>query len=338
MNKHKTILLSHGSGGSLTQQLINDIICKHFTHPILKSLGDAAFFSMTGNNRIAFTTDSYVITPPFFPGGDIGKLAVCGTVNDLAVSGAIPMYLSCGLILEEGLEIDELEKIIISMAKTAEECGVSIITGDTKVVERGNADKIFINTSGIGFYQTNREFQASYLEEGDKIIINGNIAEHGMAILTKREGLNIELPIESDVASLNGLIQSVLETTSEIKCMRDPTRGGIATVLNEWAQQANVEITIDENQIPIEKPVMSACDILGIDPLYVANEGKVLFAVSPSLANTALTTLQKHKLGKNAKIIGEVTAKNKGRVILKTNLGTKRILNMLTGEQLPRIC
>ena len=334
--KGDKILLSHGSGGKASHELINDLFLPAFSNPILDQLNDQAVLQF-GDVRIAYTTDSYIIDPIFFPGGDIGKLAVCGTVNDLAMCGARPLYLSTGFIIEEGLSIDDLQKIISSMQKTADEAGVKIVTGDTKVANKGHVDKIFINTSGIGIVGNNVNISGSNAKEGDIVIVSGTIGNHGISVLSKREGLEFDAPIVSDCAPLNSLVMDMLSVSKNIKCLRDPTRGGLATTLNELAMQSNVGIMIDEANIPINDAVRGACELLGYDPLYVANEGVLVSIVPADEAPNILAKMIENKYGQDAQIIGEVIAEPK-KVLLKTALGTTRIVDMLAGELLPRIC
>ena len=327
------IIMAHGSGGRLSHQLIKDLFQKYLTNPYLDQMNDAAL--LPGHTEIAMTTDTFVVSPIFFKGGNIGKLAVCGTVNDLAVSGAEPKYLSLGLILEEGLEIRELERIVASIAETAEEAGISVVCGDTKVVEKGSADRIFINTTGIG-YITERKLSPQLIRPGDAILISGTIGDHGIAILSAREGLEFETPVSSDCAPLNGLIDSFY--MPGVRCMRDPTRGGVATTLNELARQAGVSMLIREETLPLNPGVEGACDMLGLDPLYLANEGKVLVIVAREVADEVLRKMRSHLLGANAAVIGTVEEGEPGLVLLETPLGGKRLIGMLEGEHLPRIC
>lgn len=327
------ISLAHGSGGKLMHNLIKDVFLAQLGNPILKPLRDSAVIEL-GGTKIAFTTDSYVVNPIFFPGGDIGELAVCGTVNDLAVMGAKPLYISCSYIIEEGFEYNELAKITVSVSKAANASGVFVVTGDTKVVEKGKGDKIFINTSGIGIC----EYGFKEIEVGDKILINGGIGEHEIAILTARGGLDFDVQIKSDCAPLVELISQVLKGTPLVKFMRDPTRGGVATVLNELVEGMQFGIMIYENAIPMKPEVNGVCALLGFDPLYLANEGKVILVVGGSDANRVLNLMRTHELGKEAQIIGEVVASPVGKVCMKTQIGGTRIVDMLVGEQLPRIC
>lgn len=331
------VLLAHGGGGTLSQQLIQKLFFSQFDNDVLNVHHDSAMFELNGS-RLAFTTDSYVVHPIFFPGGDIGDLAVNGTINDLAVSGAKPLYISVGFIIEEGFEIEKLWKIVLSMKQAASKAGVKIVTGDTKVVDHGKGDKIFINTSGIGLIETGIDISPQNCAEGDIIILSGRIAEHGIAIMSAREGLEFETTIESDSAPLNNLIDAVLRKSKNIHVMRDPTRGGIASALNEIAQSSQKGIYIYEEKIPITEEVKGACEILGLDPLYIANEGKVLIFVPESEAEKILNVLKNNTLGKDAAIIGKVTNDDPGMVIMKTLIGSSRIVDMISGEQLPRIC
>ena len=327
------IMLAHGSGGWLSHELISTMFQKHLGNAYLDQMNDATL--LPGREHIALTTDSFVVSPLFFRGGDIGKLAVCGTINDLAVSGAIPQFLTLALIIEEGFPLNELERIIMSVAKMASEAGVMIVCGDTKVVERGSADKLFINTTGIG-YVTNRLVGPERIRSGDEILITGTIGDHGIAILSEREGLEFQTPIVSDCAPLNGLIDSFYR--SGVKCMRDPTRGGVATALNELAKQAGVSMLLEETSFPLSSSVEGACEMLGLEPLYLANEGKVLVIVAPEVANDVLLKMRAHPFGHLAARIGRVQEGEPGLVLLETPLGGKRIVGMLEGEHLPRIC
>jgi hydrogenase expression/formation protein HypE len=337
INKYDKILLAHGSGGTLSNRLIKDVIMSEFKNEILDVQHDGAMFTI-GNSKLAYTTDSYVVSPLFFPGGDIGTLAVYGTVNDLSMCGAKPLYISVGFIMEEGFEIEQLKKIISSMKLAADLAGVQIVTGDTKVVEHGKCDKIFINTSGIGIIDEEANISPQNCKPGDVIIINGRIAEHGIAIISCREGFEFEKPIQSDLAPLNSLVESILKTCKHIHVMRDPTRGGLASSLNEIADASNVGIVIEENAIPISEEVKGACELLGFDPLYVANEGKVLVFVPAEFADVVLNSMRNHQYGKDSMIIGRVVDEHPGTVVLKTSIGSSRIVDMLSGEQLPRIC
>ena len=327
------IMMAHGSGGRLSHELIRTLFQKHLGNPYLDQMNDATI--LPGGAQIAVTTDSFVVSPLFFRGGNIGKLAVCGTVNDLAVSGALPQFLTLAIILEEGFPLDELEQIIKSVAETAAQAGVRIVCGDTKVVERGSADKIFINTTGIG-YITNRLVGPEHIRPGDEILITGTIGDHGIAILSEREGLEFQTPVVSDCAPLNGLIDAFYQ--SGVKCMRDPTRGGVATTLNELAQQAGVSMLLEEINLPLLPSVEGACGMLGLDPLYLANEGKTLVIVAPDVAEEVFRKMQAHPFGRFAARIGRVQEGKPGLVLLETPLGGKRIVGMLEGEHLPRIC
>ena len=330
------ILLAHGSGGKLSHDLIEKGFVSALGNPILNKLDDSAVFEISG--RLAFTTDSYTVSPIFFPGGDIGKLAVCGTVNDLAMSGATPLYLSLSFIIEEGLLVTELEKIVDSIIQATTEAGVKIVAGDTKVVDRGSADKLFINTSGVGIVPPGVDISGSNAISGDKVIVSGTLGDHGIAIVSQREGLKFQVPVPSDCAPLNQLVAEMLAASADIHCLRDPTRGGLATTLNELAQQSQVGIKIDEASLPVNKAVLSACELLGFDPLYIANEGKLVAIVPPSDAGKVLARMKENRYGQEAAIIGEVVDEHPGRVVMKTRLGASRIVDVLVGELLPRIC
>ena len=329
------ILLAHGSGGKLMHDLIESFM-PELSNPILDKLGDSAIFEVSG--RLAFTTDSYTVNPIFFPGGDIGRLAVCGTVNDLAMSGARPLYLSLAFIIEEGLPVAELKKIITSIKKSANEAGVKIVTGDTKVVNKGSADKLFINTAGVGTVPEGVDISAANARPGDKIIVSGNIGDHGIAVLSQREGLKFHTPVPSDCAPLNQLVADMLAASNNIHCLRDPTRGGLATTLNDFARQSSVGIRIEEDKIPVDKAVLAACELLGFDPLHIANEGKLAAAIAPKDAGSVLDSMKRNKYGSQAAIIGEVVKDHPGQVVMKTSLGATRIIDMPVGELLPRIC
>jgi hydrogenase expression/formation protein HypE len=330
------IVLAHGAGGRMAQKLVAEIFVAHLDNPLLASLEDAVTFPVEG--RMAFTTDSYVVHPLFFPGGDIGKLAVCGTVNDLAVSGAYPRYLSLGVILEEGLELSVLERVVKSIAATAAEAGVQIVTGDTKVVPRGAADGIFINTAGLGVVPPGVTLTSRNIKPGDAILLNGYIGDHGIAVFSKREGIAFQTNVKSDCAPLNGLVEVMLKTGASLRCMRDPTRGGLASILNELADQSGAGICVTEQSIPIRDEVLGACEMLGFDPLYVANEGKLVAVVQGDDAEMVLEAMRAHPLGRDATLIGEVVEGPPGRVSLRTFMGSTRIVDMLSGELLPRIC
>lgn len=331
------IMLAHGSGGRMTHRLINDIFKKHFNNDILGRGDDSAVLPQP-SGRLAFTTDSFVVSPVFFKGGNIGKLAVCGTLNDLASNGATPLYLSAGFIIEEGFSLSELDVIAASMAQTASDASVRIVTGDTKVVQKGAADKIFINTSGIGVIPDDANISGSNAKPGDKVIITGTIGDHGCSILLEREKLDIVSEIKSDCAALNTLVRDILGVSQEIHVLRDPTRGGLGTTLNEIALQSNVGIMIHENHIPVRNEVQGVCELLGMDPLYMANEGKMIIILAESHAESVLKHIKNHPLGSQAQIIGEVTDKPEGRVVMKTLAGGSRIVDMPSGDQLPRIC
>ncbi len=336
------ITLAHGSGGKAMRDLIDDIFVRSFDNPILSQLEDQASFPLATltaqGDRLAFTTDSYVVDPLFFPGGDIGTLAINGTVNDLAVSGAKPLYLTCSLILEEGLKVDTLRRVIQSMKTAAELAGVQIVTGDTKVVNRGCADKLFINTAGIGAIRQGVSISAHNIQPGDVIIVNGKLGDHGAAILIARGELALETEIKSDCQPLHGLVDTILNICPEVHAMRDATRGGLATVLNEFALSSNVGIRLDEESIPIREEVQGVCEILGLDPLYLANEGKLVVVVPKSHSESVLSAMKSHSEGEDSSIIGEVIESPPGVVLLHTAFGTERIVDMLVGEQLPRIC
>jgi hydrogenase expression/formation protein HypE len=334
---HSKIQLGHGSGGKLTSDLVRKLFLPAFSNDFLARLDDQAVLELNGT-KIAFTTDAFVVTPLFFPGGDIGKLAINGTVNDLAMSGARPLYVAGAFILEEGLELDELSRIVDSMRQASVEAGVQLVTGDTKVVERGKGDKMFIATTGLGILEGPAVISGSGGRPGDKIILSGTIGDHGTAILSRRENLEFEGSIESDTAPLNGLVAAMCAASDGIHCMRDPTRGGLATSLNELAATSRVGIEVDEQVLPIAESVKGACEILGLDPLYVANEGKLVALVAAKDAEKVIQTMQEHPLGRQARIIGEAVPQHPGTVLLRTTIGGSRVLDLLLGEQLPRIC
>ncbi len=337
--KDDIILLGHGSGGKLSHQLLDELIIPILSQVAQSEQNDAAVLEGITGERIAFTTDSFVVDPIFFPGGNIGDLAINGTVNDLAMSGARPLALSVALILEEGLKLAELREILESMKRAADKAGVKIVTGDTKVVPRGKGDKIFINTSGIGLFDHDLRPAGSAARPGDKVLINGSIGEHGMAVLASREGLDLHSEIATDSAPLNAMVAKLLAAHgAEIHVLRDPTRGGVATTLKEIALQSGVDICLAEESLPVNAAVAGACAILGLDPLFVANEGKLLVIVAPEEADSALATLQGCEYGEQSAIIGEVTAVSAGRVMMRTAIGGLRAIEMLAGEQLPRIC
>jgi hydrogenase expression/formation protein HypE len=339
INKTDKILLGHGSGGKLSHELIDSLFTKHFSNPILEQQSDSAIIPFNGSH-LAFTTDSFVVDPIFFPGGNIGNLAIAGTVNDLAVSGATPLYLSVGFIIEEGFSFADLEKIVVSMTDYAGKAGIKIVTGDTKVVDKGKCDKVFINTSGIGILNTKYTeiSSGSGIKPGDKIIINGSIGDHGMAIMASRNELNIHTHISSDCACLNHMIADALKVSNGIRFMRDATRGGIGTVLSELVKGNDFGIRINEDKLTIHENVRGLCELLGFDPLYVANEGKVIIVVDSKYADKVLESIKNSPTGKEASIIGEITEDHKGMCWLKTVVGGKRIIDMLSGQQLPRIC
>jgi hydrogenase expression/formation protein HypE len=340
---HPQIVLGHGSGGKLSAELIEKVFVNAFRNPTLECRNDQAALNINGA-RLAFTTDSFVVTPIFFPGGDIGRLAVNGTVNDLAVGGAKPLYLAAAFILEEGLSTEELQRVVQSMRAAADSAGVQLVTGDTKVVDRGKGDKLFITTTGIGVFDRATSISADRARPGDKIILIGTIGDHGITILSQREGLEFESSLESDCAALNGLIDAILNEAqaagdlSAIHCMRDPTRGGVASTLNEIAGQSRVGIILKEDAIPVRDTVRGACEVLGLDPLYVANEGKLVAIVDPKIADRLLEKMRAHPLGQESAIIGEVVAKHQGMVVMNTSIRGTRVVDLLFGEQLPRIC
>ena len=337
-----TINLAHGSGGKAMRYLIADVFVAAFDNPELNRLEDQAVFSLAelakNGDRLAFTTDSYVVDPLFFPGGDIGTLAVSGTVNDLAVSGARPLYLSCGVVLEEGLAVETLRRVAASMKRVADQAGVAIVTGDTKVVERGSADKLFINTAGIGVVPRGVSIAATYARAGDVVLVNGYLGDHGTAILLARNQLALESDVESDCRPLNALVAAMLDASPRIHCLRDATRGGVATVLNEFAQSSDVAIHIQESALPLREEVKGACEILGLDPLYLANEGKLIAIAPRADAEALLAAMRAHPDGARSAIIGEVRDSPRKIVSMRTTFGGDRIVDMLVGEQLPRIC
>jgi hydrogenase expression/formation protein HypE len=329
--------MDHGAGGRASHDLVAKTFMPALANPILTELNDSALLNFQ-DVRLAMSTDSYVVDPIFFPGGDIGSLAVHGTVNDLAMRGAQPCYLSVGFILEEGLEITDLEKLLTSMAEAAREAGVQVVAADTKVVERGKADRIFINTAGVGIIAPGVDIAGQNAKPGDFVLINGPVGDHGIAVLSTREGLSFQTEIQSDSAPLNGLVSDMLEVSRNIHVLRDPTRGGVATALNEVAKQSAVGIELEESNLPVRPEVNAACEMLGLDPLYVANEGKVLVLVAPADADQVLDKMRQHPLGRDSCIIGRVVSEHPGRVVLHTGIGGRRIVDMLSGEQLPRIC
>ena len=331
------ILLGHGSGGKLSHRLLDELIIPKLSSVPLAGQNDAAIIEY-GGRRLAFTTDSYVVDPVFFPGGNIGDLAINGTVNDLAMVGATPLFISAGIILEEGFSKEELGRILDSMRKAADTAGVRIVTGDTKVVPRGKADRIFINTSGIGVFEHDLKVVGANAKVGDVIIVSGTVGDHGIAVLAGRQGLELKTEVVSDCAPLNGLVAEILQEGAALHVLRDPTRGGVATTLKEIALQSQVSVFLCEEDIPVRQSVRGVCAILGLDPLYVANEGKLLALVAPEFAEAVLARMRKHPLGKDAAIIGRVDGGTAGRVKLQTTSGGERSIEMLAGEQLPRIC
>ena len=337
LREQRRIVLGHGSGGKLSAELLATVFLGAFHNDVLDRLDDQAVVDL-GSSRLALTTDSFVVTPLFFPGGDIGKLAVHGTVNDLAMCGARPLYLAAAFILEEGLELDELRRVVESMRTAADDAGVQLVTGDTKVVERGKGDKLFLTTTGIGVIDRPVHISADQARPGDQVIVSGTIGDHGMAIMSTREGLQFEGEIRSDTAALHGLVDAMLCASTEVHAMRDPTRGGLATVLNELAGRSGVEIHIRERDIPISEGVRAACEILGLDPLYVANEGKLVAIVAPKAADRIVAAMRAQPLGRDARVIGEVAAGRAGLVTMTTEIGGTRVVDTLYGEQLPRIC
>jgi len=337
ISDHKEIVLAHGSGGKLTHRLIEQVILPAFRNAFLEPLHDGAVFPVN-DTRLAFATDSYVVKPIFFPGGDIGRLAVHGTVNDLAMCGARPLYLSAAFIIEEGFPMPDFKRVLQSMRDAADAAGVQLVTGDTKVVDRGKGDQIFINTSGIGIVENGVNMDPARAGVGDRIIVSGQIAAHGIAIMSVREGLEFESGIASDTAPLNGLVQAIFAASKNVRVLRDPTRGGVTSALTEIAQAAGVGIRLEERSLPISEEVKGACEILGLDPLYVANEGKLLAIVAAEEVERVLAAMRDHPLGRNSAVIGEVVDSHPGMVTMKTHIGGTRVVDMLSGEQLPRIC
>jgi hydrogenase expression/formation protein HypE len=338
LHHNEQIVMGHGAGGRMSHQLIQKAFLPAFQNPALQAGDDAALVDAGLRQQLSISTDSHVVFPLFFPGGDIGKLAICGTVNDVAMLGAKPLYLTAGFILEEGLPMETLQRVIASMKEAAEEAGVQVVAGDTKVVQKGKADGLYITTAGIGVVNANVNISGANAEAGDAVIISGTIGDHGIAVLAARGELGFQSSLQSDVAPLNHLISAMLEASPNIHVLRDPTRGGLATTLNEIAAQSNVGILLDEKALPIHPEVAAACEILGFDPLYVANEGKLVTMVPREDAEKVLAAMRKTRYGEGAVIIGEITAEPKSRVLLKTNLGTTHVVDMLAGEMLPRIC
>lgn len=337
LRDHPNIIMGHGGGGKLSAELVAHLFLPAFKNEVLNGLGDAAVLEV-GGGRLAFSTDSYVVQPLFFPGGNIGDLAVNGTVNDIAMSGAQPLYLSSGFILEEGFSVEMLGHIAETMGAAARSAGVTLVTGDTKVVDKGHGDGVYINTSGIGLIPAGVDIKPSNARPGDVVIVSGEIGTHGIAIMSRREGLQFETEIETDSAALNGLVAEMLSVSRDIRVLRDPTRGGVASAVNEIAQAAHVGIMLQERKLPVAPAVRSACELLGMDPVYVANEGKLIAIVPPEVAEPMLACMQQHPFGQKAAIIGEVTAQHPGMVTSKTGIGGTRVVDMQVGEQLPRIC
>jgi hydrogenase expression/formation protein HypE len=338
VHQRDRIVLGHGSGGKLMHDLIAKTFLPAFDNPLLRAGDDAAVFRLSACSRLALSTDSHVVYPLFFPGGDIGRLAVCGTVNDVAMLGAKPLYLTAGFILEEGLELDVLQRVLASMREAADEAEVQIVAGDTKVVQKGKADGLYINTAGLGAVLTGVEVGGAQAQPGDVVILSGPIGDHGIAVLGARGELGFDADVQSDVAPLNHLIMAMLDAGEQIHVLRDPTRGGVATTLNEIAQQSGVGITLFEKSIPVRPAVRAACEMLGFDPLYVANEGKLIAIVEREEADRVLEAMRQQRYGTDAVIVGEVQAESPGRVLLKTAIGSHRIVDVLPGEMLPRIC
>jgi hydrogenase expression/formation protein HypE len=346
LTDYEHVLLGHGSGGKLTADLIQRVFLPELGNDVLSRLEDQATVSIgaceQGNGRkgprIAFTTDSFVVRPLFFPGGDIGRLAVHGTVNDLAVGGATPLFLSAAFILEEGLPMDDLRRIVASMRQACDEAGVQLVTGDTKVVDHGKGDQIFITTSGIGLVPDDVRLSIRAARPGDRILLSGTLGDHGIAIMSVREGIEFETVLESDSASLNGLTQTMLAACPSIRCMRDPTRGGLSSALNELAAASRIGVKLVEKAIPIKREVHAACEMLGLDPLYVANEGKLIAVVPPEDADRLLSSMRRHPLGRDAAVIGQIVSDHPGMVVMQSLIGGDRVVTMLAGEQLPRIC
>lgn len=337
LRDYPQIVMGHGGGGKLSNDLVEHLFVPAFHNPMLSSLADGASLAV-GGQRLAFSTDSYVVRPLFFPGGSIADLAINGTVNDLAMLGATPLFLSVGMILEEGLPMNTLGSLVDLLAAAARNAHVQVVTGDTKVVDKGHGDQIYINTSGVGLIPTGIDIAPQNARPGDQILISGTIGDHGMAIMSVREGLEFESPIRSDSAPLNGLVTAMLQCSKSIHVLRDPTRGGVASSLNEIAKSAGIGIALDERQFPVRPEVAAACELLGMDPLYVANEGKLLAIVPPEDADAILETMRQHPLGQDAAIIGEVVSEHRGKVTSRTGIGGTRVVAMQIGEQLPRIC
>ncbi len=337
LDEYPRVLLAHGGGGRLTQNLIERLLLPSFDNPYLAPLHDGALLDLDGT-RLAFTTDSYVVQPPFFPGGDIGRLAVFGTSNDLAMCGARPLFLSCGLIIEEGLAMEQLWRVVVSMKEAAHEAGVQIVTGDSKVVERGKGDGVFINTSGVGAVLPGLEVGPQRVQPGDEIVLSGSLGRHGIAIMALREGLSLEATIESDSAPVFPLVKALADEGLEIHMLRDPTRGGISSSLNEIAGKSGAGIVINESRLPVDTEVQGVCEILGLDPLYVANEGNFLAFVPAGQGERAVEVMRRQRLGREAALIGRAVAEHGGMVVMRTRIGGERVVDVMSGEQLPRIC
>uniref|UniRef100_A0A7C1JTZ2 Hydrogenase expression/formation protein HypE n=1 Tax=Caldilinea aerophila TaxID=133453 RepID=A0A7C1JTZ2_9CHLR len=337
LRSYPTIVMGHGGGGKLSAELVEHLFAPAFRNAALDALGDAAVLTLEGG-RLAYSTDSFVVRPLFFPGGNIGKLAVNGTVNDLAMMGAKPRYLTAGFILEEGLLVSQLGVIVEEMAAAARTAGVQIVAGDTKVVDRGHGDGVYINTSGVGIIPDGIDIRPQRAQPGDVVIVSGEIGLHGVAILSVREGLEFGAPVESDCAPLNGLVEAMLAASHAIHVLRDPTRGGLAATLNEIARSARVGVVYEERKLPVPPAVAAACEMLGMDPVYIANEGKLVAVVAPEAADVVLEAMQRHPLGAKAAIIGRITAEHPGVVVARTGIGGSRVVDMQVGEQLPRIC
>jgi hydrogenase expression/formation protein HypE len=337
-SNHDRVLLGHGSGGRLTAELIGELFLRTFGGPTLAALEDAAVLDIGNGSRLAFTTDSFVVRPVFFPGGDIGRLAICGTVNDLAVSGAVPKFVSAAFILEEGLALADLRRIAESMRDACAEAGVELVAGDTKVVDRGKGDQVFITTTGIGIVPAGRALSIRNAKPGDRVLVSGTVGDHGIAVMSLREGIEFETVLRSDVAPLAGLAEALVTACPSIRWMRDPTRGGVASALNELAVAARVEVRLNEADVPVKPSVRAACEMLGLDPLYVANEGKLLAVVPAADADRLLSAARAHPHGRDAALIGTVAAGRPGFVTMRSLVGGERVVPLLTGEQLPRIC
>ncbi len=338
LQNYPTIVMGHGAGGKMMNDLIRHLFAAEFQNALLGQLADSARLPALGGSQLAFTTDSFVVSPLFFPGGDIGELAVNGTVNDLVMSGARPLYLSAGFILEEGLAMETLGRLSVSMARACKAAGVEIATGDTKVVNKGHGDGIYINTSGIGVIPEGVNIAPGNAEPGDVLIVSGTMGDHGIAIMSVREGLKFETEITSDTAPLNGLVEAMLSVTRDIHCLRDATRGGLAAVLNELAQASKVGMEFEETKVPVRREVTAACEMLGLDPLFIANEGKLVALVPEKHADAVLAAMRKHSYGKDAAVIGRVVAEHEGLVLAKTSIGGSRVVDLPAGELLPRIC